>query len=221
MGTWRISAIRASGDLLRDHDLYLPILVLFLAGAFTKSAQIPFHGWLPNAMAAPTPVSAYLHSATMVKADIYLLARFHVVLANTPEWIWTLTIVGAVTAVWASVLAVRQTDLKLALAYTTLMALGTLTMFLGADNDVAIAAAMTFLLVHALYKSSLFMVIGNIDHSTGTRQIDRLGGLARVLPLTAVAAGVSAMSMAGFPPFLGFIGKEAAYEGALAIASGP
>ncbi len=220
-GTFSISEIRAGGDLLRDHELYLAILVLVFAGAFTKSAQVPFHVWLPNAMAAPTPVSAYLHSATMVKAGIYLLARFHDTLGGTPEWIWTLTLVGAATAVWASVLAVRQTDLKLALAYTTLMALGTLTMFLGADSDVGISAAVTFLIVHALYKSALFLVVGNIDHGAGTREIDRLGGLRTVLPFTAVAAAIAAMSMAGFPPFLGFIGKELKYEGALAIASEP
>jgi multicomponent Na+:H+ antiporter subunit A len=209
------------GALIREHPQYRAILVLVLAGAFTKSAQVPFHLWLPNAMAAPTPVSAFLHSATMVKAGIYLLARLHPVLADTGEWIWTLTLVGAATAVWSAIVAIRQTDLKLALAYTTVMALGTLTMFLGAESPVAIAAAVTFLVVHALYKCGLFLVVGIIDHATGTRDTERLRGLARAMPITAAAAAVAALSMAGSPPFLGFIGKELKYEGALAVASEP
>jgi multicomponent Na+:H+ antiporter subunit A len=220
-GTLSVSELTRSGEAIRAHALYPAVLVLVLAGAFTKSAQVPFHFWLPNAMAAPTPVSAYLHSATMVKAGIYLLARLHPALSGTDGWMWTLTIVGAVTAVWASFVALRQSDLKLALAYTTVMALGTLTMFLGASAPVAIAAAVTFLLVHALYKCTLFLIVGIIDHATGTREIARLHGLARAMPITAVAAALSALSMAGFPPFLGFIGKELKYEGALAVASAP
>ncbi|NJO21646.1 MAG: putative monovalent cation/H+ antiporter subunit A [Sphingomonadales bacterium] len=220
-GSYELSAIIAMGDAIQAHELYLPILVLVLLGAFTKSAQVPFHFWLPNAMAAPTPVSAYLHSATMVKAGIYLLARMHPVLGGTEPWIWTLTIVGAVTAVLASVLALRQTDLKLALAYTTLMALGTLTMFLGAEATVAVAAAVTFLIVHSLYKAALFLIVGIVDHGTGTREATEIRGLAGAMPVTAAAAAAAALSMAGFPPFLGFIGKELKYEGALAIASEP
>ena len=220
-GSFELSEIIAQGDAIRAHALYLPILILVLLGAFTKSAQVPFHFWLPNAMAAPTPVSAYLHSATMVKAGIYLLARMHPVLSGSEAWIWTLTIFGAVTAVLASVLALRQTDLKQALAYTTLMALGTLTMFLGAEATVAVAAAVTFLIVHSLYKAALFLVVGIIDHQTGTRDVAKLRGLAGALPITALAAAAAALSMAGFPPFLGFIGKELKYEGALAIASEP
>ena len=168
-GTYELSEIRAQGDLIREHGLYLTILVLFLLGAFTKSAQIPFHFWLPNAMAAPTPVSAYLHSATMVKGGVYLMARIHPTLAETDVWLWTLTTAGAATAVFASFMAVKQTDLKQILAYTTLMALGTLTLFLAADTGYAITAAMTFLVVHSLYKAALFMIAGIIDHSTGTR----------------------------------------------------
>ncbi len=220
-GSMELSELMRAETGIQRHPLYGGILVLILLGAFTKSAQVPFHFWLPNAMAAPTPVSAYLHSATMVKAGIYLLARVHPALSGTPEWIWTLTIVGAVTAVWASIVAMRQTDLKLALAYTTVMALGTLTMFLGSEAHIAITAAMTFLIVHCLYKSALFLVIGIIDHETGTREVDRLGGLARAMPITTVAAAAAAFSMAGFPPFLGFIGKELKYEGALAVASEP
>jgi len=220
-GSYSLPEILEAGENLRRHGLYLPILVLVLAGAFTKSAQLPFHFWLPNAMAAPTPVSAFLHSATMVKAGIYLLARLHPALADTAAWTWSLTLTGAATAVFASVLAMRQTDLKQCLAYTTLMALGTLTMFLGAEAEVAIVAAITFLLVHSLYKAALFLVVGNIDHSSGTRDAERLRGLRGAMPLTAIAAGTAGLSMAGFPPFLGFIGKELKYEGALAIAAEP
>ncbi len=220
-GTFELSEIIASGDVIRDHALYVPIFFLVLAGAFTKSAQVPFHFWLPNAMAAPTPVSAYLHSATMVKAGIYLLARMHPTLSGTDLWLWTLTLFGAATAVFASILALRQTDLKLALAYTTLMALGTLTMFLGSGATIAIAAAVTFLIVHSFYKAALFLIVGIIDYGTGTRETAQLGGLARAMPVTAAAAAAAALSMAGFPPFLGFIGKELKYEGALAVASEP
>jgi len=220
-GSFELTEIAFVAEAVQEHRLYLPILVLILVGAFTKSAQVPFHFWLPNAMAAPTPVSAYLHSATMVKAGVYLLARMHPVLGGTDAWIWSLTLFGAVTTVFAAVLALRQTDLKLALAYTTVVALGTLTMFLGAEASVAVAAAMTFLIVHSLYKAALFMVVGNIDHRCGTRDVAKLRGLARVMPLTAIAAATAALSMAGFPPFLGFIGKELKYEGALAIASEP
>ncbi len=220
-GSFEISEITDLGAVLRYHPLYLPILILILLGAFTKSAQMPFHFWLPNAMAAPTPVSAYLHSATMVKAGIYLMARLHPALSGTEAWVWTLTVFGAVTAVGASILALRQTDLKLVLAYTTVMALGTLTMFLGSEATVAIAAAITFLIVHSLYKAALFLIVGIVDHASGTREVQRLRGLSRAMPVTAAAAALAAFSMAGFPPFLGFIGKELKYEGALAIASEP
>ncbi len=219
-GTSRISEILAAGRLA-EHPLYPAILTLVLIGAFTKSAQIPFHFWLPNAMAAPTPVSAYLHSATMVKAGVYLLARFHPALAGTEAWTWSLSAIGGTTMVLAAVLAMRQTDLKLALAYTSVMALGALVMFLGAEATIAIAAAMTFLIVHALYKASLFLVVGSIEHGTGTREMGSLGGLWRTMPLTSLAGLLAAGSMAGFPPFLGFVGKELKYEGALAIAEEP
>ena len=220
-GTFEISQINAQGDVVRNSAMYLPILILVLAGAFTKSAQVPFHFWLPNAMAAPTPVSAFLHSATMVKGGVYLMARLHPSLSGTDVWLWTLTIVGATTAVFASLQALRQSDLKQALAYTTLMALGTLTLFLANSTAYAITAFITFLIVHSLYKAALFLVVGCIDKSTGTRDVALLGGLARAMPVTMVAAAVAAMSMAGFPPFLGFIGKELKYYGALAVASEP
>jgi multicomponent Na+:H+ antiporter subunit A len=220
-GSFELSEVLARPGILTDHPWYLAILILILLGAFTKSAQVPFHFWLPNAMAAPTPVSAYLHSATMVKAGIYLMARMHPALGGTEVWLWTLTVFGAVTAVFASVLALRQTDLKQALAYTTLMSLGTLTLFLASDIDVAVTAAVTFLVVHSLYKAALFLVVGIIDHGTGTREVGRLRGLARIMPVTTFAAALAALSMAGFPPFLGFIGKELKYKGALAVASEP
>lgn len=221
VGSYQLSDIVASGELLKNHPSYVPILLLILIGAFTKSAQFPFHFWLPNAMAAPSPVSAYLHSATMVKAGIYLLARLQPSLGGTDMWFYTLSIVGATTAVWSSIMALRQTDLKLMLAWTTVMALGTLTLFLGSDIRIAALAAMTFLVVHALYKCALFLVIGNVDHATGTRDVNALGGLMRRMPITAVVAAAAGFSMAGFPPFLGFIGKELKYEGALAIANEP
>jgi multicomponent Na+:H+ antiporter subunit A len=220
-GTFELSEIRAQGDAVLTSATYLPILLLFLAGAFTKSAQVPFHFWLPNAMAAPTPVSAYLHSATMVKAGVYLLARMHPTLSGSDVWFWTLTIFGAVTAVFASFMAIRQTDMKQTLAYTTLMALGTLTLYLGQDSGYAITAAMTFLVVHSLYKAALFLMAGNVDHGTGTRDVTILGGLGRAMPVTAIAGGIAALSMAGFPPFIGFIGKELKYAGAIAVQEAP
>ena len=138
-GTSQLSQIVTMGDMIRAHPWYLGILLLFLAGAFTKSAQVPFHFWLPNAMAAPTPVSAYLHSATMVKAGVFLMARMNPALGGTDAWFWILTLFGGVTAVFASVMALRQTDIKQVLAYTTLMALGTLTMFIGAGTHYALS----------------------------------------------------------------------------------
>ncbi|MCV2875231.1 proton-conducting transporter membrane subunit [Rhodobacteraceae bacterium XHP0102] len=219
-GSTRISEI-VQVEGLTEHRWFTGTLILILLGAFTKSAQIPFHFWLPNAMAAPTPVSAFLHSATMVKAGVYLLARFHPAFADTSLWIWSLTLAGAATAVWASILALRQTDLKQALAYTTLMALGTLTLFLGQSDAYAMTGFITFLIVHSLYKAALFMVVGAIDHETGTREVAQLGGLGRLMPVTALAAALAALSMAGLPPLLGFIGKELLYAGALDAISAP
>ncbi len=211
-GTFELSEIEGS---LVDHALYLPIFWLVILGAFTKSAQVPFHFWLPNAMAAPTPVSAYLHSATMVKGGVYLLARMNPTLGGSDIWFWTLVIFGGVTAVFASLLAIRQTDIKQVLAYTTLMALGTLVMFIGVGTEAAILGAMTFLLVHSLYKAALFLMIGVVDHGTGTREATVLRGLWRKMPVTMVAAMLAAASMAGLPPLFGFIGKEFLYKASL------
>ncbi len=213
--TYELSQISLLSDIIRADPLYLAVLVMVFAGSFTKSAQFPFHFWLPNAMTAPTPISAFLHSATMVKAGIYLLARLHPILGGTLAWMGTLVVTGSITALLGSVLAMQATDLKRILAFTTIMALGILTMFLGGQTTPALTAAMTFLMVHSLYKCSLFLVVGIIDHQTGTRMIDRLGGLLKPMPITAFAAAAAALSMAGFPLFFGFIGKEIMYKGAL------
>ncbi len=220
-GTYELSQIRASDLALTEHPLYLPILILFLLGAFTKSAQVPFHFWLPNAMAAPTPVSAFLHSATMVKGGVYLLARIHPSFSGTDVWLWTLVIFGAVTTVFASVVAIRQTDLKQTLAYTTLMALGALVLFLAPGSGYAPTAAATFLVVHSLYKAALFLMIGCVDHSTGTRDARRLGGLVRRMPVSALSGGLAALSMAGLMPFIGFIGKELLYKAGIESPASP
>lgn len=215
-GTYEISRMVGLAPQLKAHPWYGGVLILLFAGAFTKSAQFPFHFWLPNAMAAPTPISAFLHSATMVKGGIYLLARFHPILGGTLPWSATLIIFGAVTAVMGAVLAMGQSDLKKILAYTTVSALGIMTLFLGGAKTASLTAAMTFLLVHSLYKSALFLVAGIIDHQSGTRDLAKLGGLLRYMPFTAFAAAAACLSMAGFPLFFGFIGKEIMYKGALA-----
>ena len=220
-GTYAMGPLLASGDLLRESPPYAAILILVLAGAFTKSAQLPFHFWLPNAMTAPTPISAFLHSATMVKAGIYLLARLHPVLSGTSAWTLSLTLFGAATALVGSILALGQTDMKRVLAYTTLMGLGILTLFLGGTHPASLVAALTFFLVHALYKSALFLVVGILDHETGSRRLDAVRGLAGKMPLTACATVAAALSMAGFPLFFGFIGKEIMYAGALSMDLAP
>ncbi|KAA3662203.1 MAG: putative monovalent cation/H+ antiporter subunit A [Chloroflexi bacterium] len=214
-GSWEFSSLLGQGDAIQASPLFLPALILILAGAFTKSAQFPFHFWLPNAMAAPTPVSAYLHSATMVKAGVYLLARVSPIFAGTDVWFAALVIVGGVTALLGAWLSWQQTDLKRILAYSTVSALGTLVLFLGIGSKVAVKTAILFLLVHSLYKGALFMAAGAIDHETGTRDVTKLGGLARLMPLTLAGVGLAAVSMAGLPPLLGFISKELMYEATL------
>jgi multicomponent Na+:H+ antiporter subunit A len=205
---------------VQEYDLYTSILCLFLLAAFTKSAQVPFHVWLPNAMEAPTPVSAYLHSATMVKAGVYLLGRMSPVLGGTDAWFYAVTSAGAVTMLFTAWLSLRQDDLKKILAYSTISALGALVMGLGIGTHDAIKGAVVFLLAHALYKGALFLVAGIVDHETGTRNIRQLGGLGRAMPITAAAALLAALSMAALPPLFGFIGKEALYEGVLHAGAG-
>ncbi|MBN1478759.1 putative monovalent cation/H+ antiporter subunit A [candidate division KSB1 bacterium] len=212
VGSFDIADILSQPELIRSHSFYIPVLILVALGAFTKSAQFPFHFWLPGAMAAPTPVSAYLHSATMVKAGIYLLARLNPVLGGTAEWTTVITLVGGLTMVTGAALALPQNDLKKLLAYTTVSALGMITLLIGLGTSLAIKAAMVFLLVHSLYKGSLFMVAGGIDHAAGTRDVRLLSGLGRLLPFTATAGLLAALSMSGLPPFFGFIGKELVYE---------
>lgn len=214
-GSFEMSALLHQGEAIRSHGLYFPILVLVLLGAFTKSAQFPFHFWLPGAMEAPAPVSAYLHSATMVKAGVYLLARMTSTLGGTTEWYYIVAIVGAASMLVGAAIAMTQTDLKLILAYSTVSALGTLTLLIGIGTTPAMTAAMVFLLVHALYKGALFLVAGSLDHETGTRDIRQLAGLRHVMPITAATAILAALSMAGMPPLFGFISKELLYEAKL------
>lgn len=211
-GTLEISEILTQGDVVRAHPLYGGILALVLFGAFTKSAQFPFHFWLPGAMEAPTPVSSYLHSATMVKAGVFLLARLNPALGGTEAWQLLLTGFGSATMIVGSLLAVQQTDLKRILAYTTVSALGTLVTLIGIGTDDALKAAMVFTLSHALYKGALFQVAGSVDHETGTRDIANLGGLRVAMPITAAAGMLAAISMAGLPPMFGFIAKEVQYK---------
>nr|WP_244168303.1 MULTISPECIES: hydrogen gas-evolving membrane-bound hydrogenase subunit E [Pseudomonas] len=215
--TWRFSELQA--HLVEGHVLLPAIIGLVLLGCFTKSAQIPFHLWLPNAMNAPTPVSAYLHSATMVKAGIYLLARLNPVLGGSVGWGTLLITFGAATAVLGAFLAFRQTDLKRLLAYTTVTVLGQLTMLIGTNTSYGLQAFVLYLVAHSLYKGALFMAVGAIDHATGTREIARLGGLIKLMPLTGAAVALAAFSNAGLPPFFGFIAKEFKYTGLIEMGT--
>lgn len=202
----RISVLAATD--LSGHHLFTPALLLIVLGAFSKSAQMPLHSWLPRAMTAPTPVSAYLHSATMVKAGVFLLARLNPLFGDSALWHVLLTVTGAVTMLVAAALAAGQSDLKRILAYTTVSVLGTLTMLIGVGTDLAIKAAVVYLVAHACYKAALFMIAGSLEHATGTRDIRQLGGLFRAMPVTAVSGVLAAFSMAGAPPLFGFVGKE-------------
>ena len=187
-------------------------LLLVLVGAFTKSAQFPFHFWLPNAMAAPTPVSAYLHSATMVKLGVFLLARLDPGFGDWSIWVWLLAASGSITAAWGMALALRERDLKRILAWSTVATLGTLVTLVGLRGEGATIAVGALLLAHALYKAPLFFVAGNIDHGTGTRDIDRLGNLRHAMPWTATIALLAGMSMAGMPLSFGYVVKDVILE---------
>jgi len=219
VGGYGMAEVLASGPALRESSLYPVILALILLGAFTKSAQFPFHFWLPNAMAAPTPVSAYLHSSTMVKAGVFLLARLHPALGGTEPWHITVTAVGAATAAFGGVMALRQGVMKPLLAYTTISALGLMVACLGIGTPAAIKAMMLFLFVHAFYKAAIFMTAGTLTHETGEKSAERLGGLFRTMPISMLCATLAALSMAGIPPLLGFVGKEVLYESVLAFWS--
>jgi NADH:ubiquinone oxidoreductase subunit 5 (subunit L)/multisubunit Na+/H+ antiporter MnhA subunit/multisubunit Na+/H+ antiporter MnhB subunit len=200
--------ILTSGDLFRNSPWYVPLFALFAFGAFTKSAQAPAHIWLPQAMSAPTPASAYLHSATMVKAGVYLLARLNPALGQTNEWFWTLSLVGLATMLLGAYQGFKQNDLKGLLAYSTVSQLGAMVMLIGQDTDIAFKALVITVLAHALYKSALFLVAGSVDHGAGTRDLRRLGGLRLAMPFTAAAAVIAGLSMGGLPPLFGFLAKE-------------
>jgi multicomponent Na+:H+ antiporter subunit A len=214
-GSFELSELIQRAEQVRASGLYTPILLLVVAGAFTKSAQFPFHFWLPGAMQAPTPVSSYLHSATMVKAGVYLLARLAPVMGGTQLWYTTLVVGGGATMLLGAYLAPRQGDLKRLLAYSTVSALGTLVLLIGIGTTIAIKAAVVFLIVHSLYKGALFMVAGIVDHEAGTREIEEVSGLRQSMPFTTVAAVLAAFSFAGMPPLFGFVGKELIYEAKL------
>ncbi|MBZ8133111.1 putative monovalent cation/H+ antiporter subunit A [Afifella sp. IM 167] len=220
LGIHSMSEAMALGDSFKTHALYMPVLVLILLGAFTKSAQFPFHSWLANAMEAPTPVSAYLHSATMVKAGVYLLLRVHPFMGGTEAWTTILPVFGGLTLIAGTLLALRQTDMKLILAYTTVASLGLLVMLAGTSTETAILGALVYLLAHSLFKGGLFMVAGTVDHEAKTRDLNELGGLARAMPITFAAALVCAWSMGGLFVTLGFFAKEAMYEGLLHAGAG-
>jgi multicomponent Na+:H+ antiporter subunit A len=211
-GSFEITQWMQNSNLVQESALAPAAFILILLGAMTKSAQFPFHFWLPNAMEAPTPVSAYLHSATMVKAGVYLLARLFPVLGGLALWNQVVPWVGLLTLVVGALLALGQTDLKKLLAYTTVSSLGGMVFLLGLGTPLAVKSAMLFLLVHALYKGTLFLVAGGVDHSAGSRDIRKLGKLAKLMPFTTLAAGLAALSMAGIPPLIGFISKEYVYE---------
>ncbi len=214
-GQWELSQLIQDGSALREHPLYAGLTLLILLGCFTKSAQFPFHFWLPNAMQAPTPASAYLHSSTMVKAGVYLMMRLNPALGGTDLWNGLITTIGALTMLVSAYLAMRQTVLKPLLAYTTVAALGIITACIGLGTPTAAKAAMLFVFVHAFYKAALFMVAGAIDHETGEKDTEKLGGLFRSMPRVGAAAGLAALSMAGVPVLIGFVGKEVVYEAKL------
>ena len=204
VGTYDVDEILASGDLIRASDLYLPALIFILLGAFTKSAQFPFHFWLPQAMAAPTPVSAYLHSATMVKAGVFVLALLWPVLSGTDAWFYIVGTVGLMTLLFGAWGAVFQHDLKGLLAFSTVSHLGLITLLLGLGSPLGAVAAIFHMANHATFKASLFMAAGVIDHETGTRDLRRLSGLRHAMPITATLAMVAAAAMAGVPLLNGF-----------------
>ena len=211
-GSYDLSVILTQKYAIQASPMYIPALILILLGAFTKSAQFPFHFWLPHAMAAPTPVSAYLHSATMVKAGLFLMARMWPVLAGTDAWFYIVATTGLVTMVIAAVIALFKDDLKALLAFSTVSHLGLITMLLGFGTPYAAVAAVFHIINHATFKAALFMSAGIIDHEAGTRDIKQLGGLRTLMPLTFVMSTIASLSMAGLPPFNGFISKEMMLE---------
>lgn len=233
--TFSIREMISQSALIGESGLFLPALILILLGAFTKSAQFPFSIWLPDAMEAPTPVSAYLHSATMVKAGIYLIARFTPIFGGHAEWFWIVTGIGLFTLLYGSVNAVNQKDLKALLAYSTISQLGLITSLLGLGSAAlyfghaegaaiygfAVLAALFHLLNHSTFKGSLFMIVGIIDLETGTRDVRRLGGLMSLMPISFTLTVIGGLSMAGLPPFNGFLSKEMFLTAMLAVLDKP
>ncbi len=231
-GTYSIREMIGQVDIIQGEALFIPSMILILLGAFTKSAQFPFSIWLPDAMEAPTPVSAYLHSATMVKAGIFLVAKLTPIYGGDGVWFWLVTMIGLITLLYGSLRAVRQTDLKALLAYSTISQLGLIMSLLGIGSvalnqnvgesaalfQIAMFAAVFHLFNHSTFKGSLFMVVGIIDLETGTRDIRRLGGLISLMPISFTIAMISSLSMAGLPPFNGFLSKEMFFKGTLDIA---
>ncbi|MFE8697196.1 Na+/H+ antiporter subunit A [Cytobacillus sp. FJAT-53684] len=233
--TYSIREILSSTEMITADSLFLPAMILILLGAFTKSAQFPFSIWLPDAMEAPTPISAYLHSATMVKAGIYLVARFTPVFGGSAEWFWIVSSVGLITLIYGSVNAVNQKDLKGLLAYSTISQLGLIMCLLGVGSAslyfgygdestvyaFAVLAALFHLINHSTFKGSLFMVVGIIDHETGTRDIRKLGGLMSLMPVSFTLTIIGSFAMAGLPPFNGFLSKEMFFTGILTVTESP
>ena len=211
-GSYKLSDILLQGEAIRASEWYMPALILILLGAFTKSAQFPFHFWLPHAMAAPTPVSAYLHSATMVKAGVFLMARMWPVLAGTDAWFYIVATTGLVTMVLGALIALFKDDLKALLAFSTVSHLGLLTMLLGFGTPMAAVVAVFHIINHLTFKAALFMTAGIIDHEAHTRDIKRLGGLRTLMPVTFVIGALAALSMAGIPLLNGFLSKELMLE---------
>jgi multicomponent K+:H+ antiporter subunit A len=220
VGSYDLDTILTSGDRIRAHPLYLTALILVLLGALTKSAQFPFHFWLPQAMAAPTPVSAYLHSAAMVKAGVFLLVRLWPAMGGTADWLWLVGTAGLITFVLGAFFAIFQQDLKGLLAYSTISHLGLITLLIGLDRPLALVAAIFHIMNHATFKASLFMAAGIIDHESGTRDIRRLSGLWRFMPITASLAMVAAAAMAGVPLLNGFLSKEMFFAETIEIHDG-
>ena len=209
-GTFELSVLLADSS-----SISTAAGLCFLVGAFAKSAQFPFHIWLPSAMEAPTPVSAYLHAATMVKAGLYLIARLTPLFADDPIWSATVTSVGTVTLVWGGVLACKQVDLKALLANSTVSQLGLIVLLLGLQTEIALFAAVLHILNHAAFKGALFLTAGTVEHEAGTRDLRQLGGLRPLMPTLTLAATLASLSMAGLPPLGGFLSKELFYEGVL------
>jgi multicomponent K+:H+ antiporter subunit A len=221
VGSYELDAVLAAGDKVRAHALYLPILVLVLLGTLTKSAQFPFHFWLPHAMAAPTPVSAYLHSATMVKAGVFLMARLWPVLAGTDAWFYLVGGAGLVTLLLGAYIAMFQNDLKGVLAYSTISHLGLITLLLGLSSPLAAVAAVFHIINHATFKASLFMAVGIIDHETGTRDMRRLHGLLPAMPRTGTLAIIACAAMGGVPLLNGFLSKEMFFSETVLVQFSP